>query len=438
MYTEENMSYNSYDENYEENNYNDNKGSSIWSLLLRILIIFLCLLLVIWIISKFVGGKKVKNDGVVFEENVTAVQYASEKYFFLQNNLPKENESITISLKEMNDKGLIQEVKDYKNNTCSTDVNESFATLKKTDFAYVLTLKLTCNEENKEEVIYYDLKTGECLSCGGITYMDGSSLVIGSEETEKDETENDQEFENDNIDVEENKELEKLNINCNEWSDWTDINLNNDKLLVRTKKLYKGTKTTTAGFEPVYGEWSDYTETPIPQLEGLEVEIKEEVKEVWSEEKTTTDYITNSDTIKVITATTTNGSSSCNTVTKQVRAKLSASEYANYNSKGLIVAVHDTYYNMDCDDDCNTCYKKVYDVTYKKQTKSCSNSTPVTTYTYQELTQSPVTLYRYRTVAKQEVKGETITTDWVEKLEDGYTKTDEKIVYSYKDTVCKG
>jgi len=82
MYTEENMSYNNYEENYEDSNYND-KGSSIWTLLLRILIIFLCLLLVIWIISKLVGGKKVVNDGTVFAENLKTIQYASEKYFFL-------------------------------------------------------------------------------------------------------------------------------------------------------------------------------------------------------------------------------------------------------------------------------------------------------------------------------------------------------------------
>lgn len=425
MYTEENMSYDSnYDDNYSENNYSDNKRSSIWGLLLRILIIFLCLLLVIWIISKFVGGKRVLNDGTVFNKNIDAFQFASEKYFFLQNNLPKENDSITISLKDMNDKGLIEEVKDYKNNVCSTNTNDSFATLERTNIAYMMTLKLTCNEEEKEKILYYDLENGECLTCGGNTYMDGSSLVIGSEEN----TDNDLE----------NTEFENLNINCNNWSDWTDTNFDNDKLIVRTKKLYKGTKTTTDGFETVYGEWSNYIETPIPQIEGIEVETKEELKEAWSEEKTTTEYITNSETIKVITATTTPGGSSCRTVTKNVRAKLSTSEYANYNSKGLIVAVHDTYYNTDCGKDSKSCYQKVYDVTYKKQTKSCSSSPDVTTYTYQELATTPVMLYRYRTVTQKPVKGETITTDWVEKLEDGYIKTDEKTVYSYKDTVCKG
>jgi len=437
MYTEENMSYNNYEENYEDSNYND-KGSSIWTLLLRILIIFLCLLLVIWIISKLVGGKKVVNDGTVFAENLKTIQYASEKYFFLENNLPKDNESITISLNDMNNKGLVEEVKDYKKNSCSKSSDESFATMKKTDVAYVLTLKLTCNEEQEEKIFYYDLKNGECLSCGGVTYMDGS-LAIGSlENNETDESEDDYEIDTDGYDDEKDKEIEKLNINCNDWSEWTDIDLNNDRLLVRTKKLYKGTKITTDGFVPVYGEWSEYTETPIPELEGLEVEVKEEIKDTWSEEKTTTSYITNSDTIKVITATTTNGGSSCKTTTKQVRGKLNSSQYASYNSKGLIVALHDSYYDKECDEDCKSSYQKIYDVTYKKQVKTCSNTSPVTTYTYQELTQTPVTLYRYRTVAKQEVKGETITTDWVEKLEDGYTQTDEKVVYSYKDAVCKG
>ena len=88
MYTEDNMAYN---DNYEENNYvESNNNNSIWGLLLRILIIFVCLLLVIWIISKFIGGKKVENDGVVFNNNLDTIRLASEKYFFLEDNLPKE------------------------------------------------------------------------------------------------------------------------------------------------------------------------------------------------------------------------------------------------------------------------------------------------------------------------------------------------------------
>lgn len=425
MYAEDNMSYNDdYEESYLENN-NSNK-SSIWSLLLRILIIFLCIILVIWIISKFVSGKKVENDGVVFNNNIDSLRLASEKYFFIEDNLPKNNEEITISLREMNDKGLVSEIKDYKNNACSVIENESYSSLKKTDVAYTLTVKLTCNEEEKEYLYHYDLENGKCLSCDGNTYMDGNTFVL-VEDTY-----------NDNLTVEENEEINKLNINCNDWSDWTDIDLDNDKLLVRTRKLYKGSKTIPAGVEKVYGEWSEYFETEIPQIDGLEVEVKEEVKENWSEEKTTTDYITNSDTIKVISASSSGGGSSCKTTTKEVRAKLSASEYASYNSKGLIVALHDTYYdNTNCDDN-KTCYKKVYDATYKKQTKSCTSSPSVTTYVYQELTQESVKLYRYRIVTTREVQGETLTTDWVEKLEDGYTKIDEKTQYSYKDTVCKG
>lgn len=434
MYTEENIEYgNDYEENYIENDYNGNKRNSIWTLLLRILIIFLCLLLVVWIISKFIGGKKVKNDGLVLKNNISDIRKASEKYFFLENNLPKQtNDSVTISLSDMNNKGLISEVKDYKGKVCSTNSNESFSTLQKTDVAYLMTVRLTCNEENKEESYYYDLTNGECLSCNGDTYMDGSSIVINGSNNNSNDSNN----ENNNSNNED--EISKLNINCNTWSNWTDLKLNDDNLLVKTRTLYKGVKTTLDSVVPVYGEWSEYQETPITEAEGIEIEVKQEVKETWSEEKTTTDYIENSDTIKVISVTATGGGSSCQTSTQQVRAKISPSEYAKYNSQGLIVALHNVYYDTDCDTDCNTCYQKVYDVTYKKQSRNCTSTPSVTTYVYQELVKETKDLYRSRTVSTKEVKGETVYSDWVEKLEDGYTKTDEKTQYSYKDTVCKG
>lgn len=430
MYTEENMTYNdNYDDEYIENNTDGNNGS-IWTLLLRILIIFLCLLLIIWIISKFVGGKKINNDGVVFNNNLDTIRLASEKYFFIGNNLPEnENDSITISLSEMNTKGLVSEVKDYENKVCSTKSDESFATIKKTNIAYELVVKLTCNKEQKEITYYYDLENMECLSCNGNTYMDGT-LADSNDQEEED---NSNEFTDTELD-----EIDKLNINCNNWSPWTSIKIEDNRLIVKTRTLYKGYKTTTDGIKTTYGEWSSWSETPIAETSGIEVETKDEVIEKWSDNKTTTSYITNSDTIKVISASSVGTEKNCSTSWKQVRETVSASKYFDLNEDGLVIAVHDTYYDKECDNNCNTNYQKVYDITYKKKSTSCTGGDKITMYTYQELEKVSVKMYRSRTVKTENVKGETIYSDWVSKLEKGYIKTDEKIEYSYKDTSCKG
>ena len=424
MYTEENMEYN---DNYD-NNYNDDK-MPIGKLLVRILIIFVCLLLAIWLISKIIGGKKVVNDGTVFNNNLENIHLASEKYFFIENHLPKENETITISLKEMNKEGLIEEVYDYQNKACSTNENESFASLTKTASAYELTIKLTCSEEQKEVTYHYDLETYKCLSCTGNTYMDGSLVLDNEDETNNDSSDNNNNNNsNDNNDNDNNEDnsYQNLGINCNSWSDWTTIKLDDKNLEVRTRTLYKGYKTTESSEKIIYGPWSEYSETVITPSDTLEVEVKQEYVNTWSENKTTTSYISDSDTIRVIDTNTTGGERTCKTVKKEVRATITASEYAKYNSQGLIVAVHNKFLNPSR-----------YDVTYIKKSQSCSTSDSITIYTYQELISTPVNYYRSRTITKEVIQGETIYTNgWVEKLEEGYTKTDELVEYSYKEAVC--
>lgn len=441
MYTEENMDYNNnYDENnYVENNYEDNKNGSIWTLLLRILIIFVCLLLVIWLISKFIGGKDKEkgNDGVIFNNNISAIRLASEKYFFMENNLPEnENQTVTISLFDMNNNGLVEVVYDYQDKVCSTNTNESYATLTKTSVAYELTIKLTCEQEQKEVTYYYDLQDYECLSCNGNTYMDGN-LVL---DDNNDDQENNQQ---DNSEIDNNDEEANLNINCDTWSEWTTLKLTDEKLLVRTRVLYKGYLPGGTFPKVTYSEWSEWSETPVTPSETLEVEIKQEIKgvETWSANKTTTNYssiegkIASGD-IKVINQSTSSSGGYYKEITKT--GEVSASKFASLNSQGLIVNILDTYYKTDCSEDCETCYTKVYKVTYKE--KKWVSGSSVTTYTYQEKlsTSQTINLYRYRIVTKENVTSENTYIDWVETLPEGYIKTEEKIEYSYKDTSCKG
>lgn len=433
MYTEENMEYNdNYDRNDYDNNSDNDNGISYGTLLIRILIIFICLLLVIWLISKLIGGKKVENDGTVFNSNIDNIRLASEKYFFLDNNLPEnDDESVTITLTELNGQNLISEIKDYKGNACNTNAGSSYATITKTSVAYELKIKLTCNEEQREVTYYYDLEDGECLSCNGNTHMDGSLALGGSNNTDNKEDTDNNETNNDKTNVDD------LEINCNKWSDWTTVKLNDDKLLVRTRTLLKGYKTTSEGINIIYGPWSDWQETPIISSDTLSVEVKQEIRPVWSELKTTTDKISNSDTIKIISVSTTPGEKVCDTSYKTVRKEVSYSEYSKLINQGIKVTVLDTYTKKTCTTDCESSYSLVYEIAYTKKTTDCENSEEVTTYTYQELTSQTVNLYRSQTITKEIVKGETVYTDWVEKLPEGYIKSDELIQYSYKDTVCK-
>ena len=48
-------------------------------------------------------------------------------------------------------------------------------------------------------------------------------------------------------------------------------------------------------------------------------------------------------------------------------------------------------------------------------------------------------MYRSRAIQKSLINTNTVYTDYVENLEDGYTKIDgsEKTQYSYKSSVCK-
>lgn len=438
MYTEENMEYN---DNYVENE-EDNKGS-IWTLLLRIVIIFVCLLLVIWLVSKLMSGRNSENDDKVFAKNFNDVQLASEKYFFIEKNLPeKDGESITITLQDMNNKGLVAKVFDKDGKACDTSSNASYATLTKTSAAYELKIKLTCEDERSEKTHYYAINNYECLTCTDETYMDGS-LVLEDSEIEED-TETDTEVggtSGGNTIIEDANDLE---IKCNEWSDWTTIKLNDSKLQVRTRTLYKGYKVLSGKENITYGEWSDWSTTKVEASDKLEVEVKKEEKEIetWSANKTTTDYSQIKDkvangTIKVVDtkSSSTGGYYKESTATKEV----SASEYQSLNAKGQVISVLDTYYKVDCTEDCNSCYTKVYKIKYK--TKTWVSGSSVTTYTYQEkeLAKESVDLYRYRTISKEITEGEKIYTEnWVEKLEEGYIKTEERVEYSYKDTVCKG
>ena len=340
MYTEDNRDF---DDNYDDNYENNNDSFHYTKLIIKILIIAICVIIVIWLIYKLIGLSKnnIKNDGTVFNNNVKTIKSASEKYFFEDNNLPQNvDDTLTITLGELTSLGRVDTIRDYKNRACSTNRDASYSKLLKTKTYYELKVKLTCDEETKEYTYYYNLQ----------------------EEDKNDEDE----------------EIRNLNINCNNWSDWTDKKLSDSSLLVRTRTLVKGykvvgTETTT------YGPWSEWSTTVATPSDTLEVESKEETIVAWSANKETTDKISNSDTIRIIDTKTTEGDYTCynKKVEEKVTADVTYEEYYDLLDKGLVVSLNNTYWKK-----ANGQYVNVYNVTYKKVTtkKVCSRS-KITTYT---------------------------------------------------------
>ena len=431
MFTEDN---NFYDDNQNENydnEYNsmemtsepyeedDKKKFPFKDVIIKVLIVFGCLLLVIWLVSLVKGGKKsvVLNDGQVLESNIEKIRLASEEYFFIGKNYPtKEKDEKTVSISDLG----IQEVKDYNGKVCSNDTSSTYVKLLKSDIAYELTINLTCPEEVKNIVFYYDLKNGKCLSCNGNTKMDGSLSL----DDDKNDNSNDSNNSNNN----------NVNISCDDWSSWTTTKINDDNVLVKTRVIFKGYKKTPGNVVISYGKWSDWSDTLIVPNETLEVETNSEVVSAWSENKTTTNPVTASDTLKVLDVQTTGGGQSCSNVSTNVRADLTASTYQQYMASGLVVKLNKVY-NKKVDGK----YVLLYDTTYKKYTKKCSTNPTVTTYTYQELVSTTVTKYRSRAIIKVQERDTVDYTDYVETLPNGYTKVDgsEITQYSYKYNVCK-
>jgi len=107
---------------------------------LKVTIAFIIVILIIWLVSKFL----IKNSNektTEFESNLQEMYNAAEKYFEEEENLPQEGKINTITLKEMIEEGLIDELKDGKT-LCNT--KNSYAKMTNKKGEYTLKVLLTC------------------------------------------------------------------------------------------------------------------------------------------------------------------------------------------------------------------------------------------------------------------------------------------------------
>lgn len=431
--------YDDYDYQEQEPNnnfWNENKG-----LIIKVAIIILCVVILIWLIAKLKGNDNNNNNNLsynseqVYAENVDSMRLASEKYFFIDGNLPKNGETLTVTLSDLMKEGLIGSLVDENKNACN--VNNSYATIVKGTDSYTLTINLNCTGNSTPHAYYYSLESNNvCLNCTGFTYMDGT-INNDSNSNNNDDT---------NVDDNENE------FSCSTWSKWTTEKLNDNTLDVRTRILVKGIKLGAKKEQIVYGDWSEYTTDPITATDELEVESVVKKGKVWVA-KTSSTPVSESDTIRNVTVSTTGGGTyySCpsgytrdgKTCYKWSDTKVGTLTYAQFNSYNVINR------STLCDggpktdpDTGKTIFKGcIYKtkITVDATKKSSSGST---IYSYEELTeQDNVTHYRSRTKTVETVYADPVISDYMEEkdLPNGYTKIDgtEKTEYSYKLKVCE-
>ena len=448
MYTEEyndNMNYTSYSDNFE--NYDDydlqeqEQNKSFWNdnknLIIKIIIIILCVAILVWLILKLKNNDNnddlpVNNTAQVYASNVESMRLAAEKYFFIDGNMPKNNETASLTLNDLTNAGLIGNVVDSNNNSC--DLNTSYASLVKNQDRYELTINLICSGYGNSEVFYYNLEDMKCLNCSGFTYMDGSNVENSNNTSEDNNNAN-------------NNNDDEFVFSCKEWSDWTTKKITDDSLEVRKRILVRGVKKGEATEKVTYGKWSEYTKEILKPNETLDVETINTVEKVWVD-KTSDKKVTESETIKNITTTTTGGGSYTycpsgytkegNKCFKLSEIKYGDLTYVQYNTYNVLnKPCLGPYYNANNEMLMKSCAYQIKEYT---DLKRGTHSTK-TVYNYQELVSQEVTLYRSRTKTIETVYGEPSYVDYMEEkdLPYGYVKVEgsEKTEYSYKLKVCE-
>lgn len=423
MYTEIDKENNVYEDEYDDTYYDKSRRN----LIIKIIIIVICVIVLILLILSLKKNRNVVvNDPKIHANNIETVRLASEEYFFIQNNLPSANQIKNVTVEEIGKNTNLSEIVDANKKVCN--LTTSNVSLQNEASVYTMKILLACSTNEKEEVFYYSKKDFSCLNCSG-----KSHTIIIDDDTKEDPEEKD-------------------DYSCSTWSDWSSERINNNSLIERVRTLVKGVKYGSVKEKIVYGEWTDYNTTPIVANDNLEVETKTEVEQVWSETKTTTSFIQNSDTIKVLSYYYVGGNTYtyCPEDYKQNGNKC----YSNIKERGDLTysqytSGNYTIYNKPCDAIKN---EKNSDGKYELVYKNCLfsriiNANSASTgsyivYEYQELENKNVTYYRSRSKSITTVKEADQYTDkyYEEKdLPKGYVKLDgsEKKEYSYKYPECE-
>lgn len=423
MYTEENdFDYNDYDD-YDEVSYNNkNKFNFDKGLIIKITLIILCIVLVIFLVFKLKNlnsnNKTSNTDSIfVFNTNVSNVQDAAYKYFFKDNNLPDNFDSINVN--SLISKGYLTEVLDNNGNSCG--YNTSYVSLDKNTKDYKMEIHLACPSIEKSVTYYYDMD-GKCLTCNGENYTPSSKLEDDNTNQDNNSSNNNENNSNnnkdDNANSNDNDNNENNNsLNCSTWSSWTDEYIVDANMETESRKVVIGYKDGT-----IYGDWTAETTDVIEGTDTLEVfsetrkEIVRAYEDNWIE---TTDKPEEKEGREIQSSSTKKCSSYKNKVVSTYTKTLS---YRDPKAKSCSIKAIG---QVEC--------------TYEKVEKVCSSYKTVTSYKYRDLVEKEieVTYYKSRTV----IKGEPLYTEYMleSELPEGYTVLDgsEKTQYRYKEKCGK-
>ena len=448
------MYTNDYDKEYENNDYVETSNGSFWSnnkgIIIKLVIIAICVILLIWLVSALRknNGKKedVVYDNSVHTANVLKVRLAAEKYFFLDEHMPKENNYNEVSLNTLQNIGYVGEIIDANSKVCNDAA--SYAKLESTKTSYVLTIKLSCSTNDKEETYNYSKLDYACLNCDGETYMNGKNTNVDN--TDNKENNNTNTNKNNNNNKDNQSKDNNDDYSCSNWSDWTTKKINDNSLETRTRTLVRGVKYGNTKEVVTYGPWTEFVSHEIIPNENVDVETITQVNKVWSENKTSDSKIVESDTVKLIAKEKVNNGTytycpdgytkkdgKC--YSKTIKGDLT---YLQYNSGDYLIS------NRPCEavhteKDSNGKYVYMYkNCVYSKVTDVKKGTSTKKIYTYQELIDEVVTLYRARArYVNIEQTVDSYTEDYYEenKLPAGYVKLpgSERIEYSYKKSVCE-
>ena len=378
---------------YEDEEYVSNKWDSYKGIVFKVIIIILCIIVLIWLIKALNSNRNLDKNNEVHMANVTKIRLAAEDYFF-DRNIGKYG---TVSLYELKNEGLINELVDANNKSCNED--DTIVNLTHDIDSYVMKVNLSCSTKEKEEKFYYHRNTLACLNCNGTTNMTGNKVIAKADE---------------------NKDTKPINTNvnpeysCVSWSNWSKIRVDDPSLTERKRVMVQGVKY---GKGTLYGKWSEYSTTPVLNSDLIEVETKVEHVKGWGEVKTGTNIDTNNPNIRIISTNVVNESTgNCNNgyvennicYSNEIKtSNLTYDEYYSGNYKVL------KKYCEGVKSLTNSFILTYIDCRYNEKIGEYTKGNSYTTYTYQEYEE--------------------------DKLPSGYVKVDgtEDIYYSYKIKGCE-
>ena len=414
------------DEYYESNFWSNNKG-----LIVKIIIIILCVIVLIWLFKSLNTNKNVISDNT-YMANIDKIRLAAEDYFFIKNK--KDNNRI-VTVSTLQSEGLTEDIIDGNNKVCDTTL--STASLSKEVDGYTMSVEVTCPSVTKQKNFYYHNNTLACLNCNGNTKMTGNNY--------NQEKKNNNSNNNTNNTVPINNDNNR-HYSCVNWSDWTKTRVYDSRLQERSKTLVQGVKYNNVS-RTVYGEWSDYTTTPITSRSDLEVQTKIVLEEGWSSPKTATS-VDNLKNIKILNVYSYNDNyNNCengfieNGVCYSNKTQIGNLTYAEYHSDKYKVR-NNTCEGLRGVENINGEYNLTYINCIYNEAIDTQNNTNYYTYEYQQLERTEVVYYRSRTITTvNEQDNAVYTKDKYEEkyLPEGYVKVPgtEETYYSYKLLTCE-